>query len=118
MLRTEPSCNHAGGILLKLSKLIPRTSVASIVLIIKLDNHRVVGIQWDLVLHRVWQLEKSRVGIYRRNEVAGPSPASAFTVLLHTISDLLLLYSLLSIIQTQAVLSGPSHRSLRSFGLG
>lgn len=53
-LRTESSCNHARGILLKLFKLVSRTSVPYIAPVIKLDNHRVVGIQRNLILNRVW----------------------------------------------------------------
>ena len=80
-LRTESSRNYARCILLKLFQLIPRTSVASIALSIKLDNRRVVGTQRNFVLYRVGELEQSRVGIYRREEVTRPSPALGFNVL-------------------------------------
>lgn len=80
-LRTESSRNYARSILLKLFQLISRTSVASMALSIKLDNRRVVGTQRNFVLYRVGQLEQSRVGIYRREEVTRPSPALVFNVL-------------------------------------
>jgi hypothetical protein len=67
---------------LELSKLVPRTSIPLIVPSIKLDNHRMIGVQRDLLLYRVRELEKSRVDIHRRDEVAGPFPAFAFAILL------------------------------------
>ena len=103
-LRTESSCNYVGSILLKLSQLIPRTSIASIAPSIELDNRRVVGTQRDFVLYRVGELEKSRIGVYRREEVTRPSPALGFNVLLGTTLEfLLLVYRILRAIQTEAV---------------
>ena len=43
-----------------------------------------VGTQRDFVLYRVGELEKSRIEIYRREEVTRPSRALGFNVLLGT----------------------------------
>lgn len=84
-LRTKTSRNDARSILLELPKLIPCTSIPSIVSSVKLDNHRMVGVQRDLFLKTIGELEKSRVRINRCDKVAGPFPTFASAVLLQTI---------------------------------
>lgn len=44
MLYTETSRDYVRSILLELPKLVPRTTVPLIILIIKFDNYQIVGV--------------------------------------------------------------------------
>jgi hypothetical protein len=83
-LRTKPACHYPWGIPHKLLKPAPRAAVPRSVPAVELDHHRVVRVERDLVFHVAWKLEKRRVAVYRRDEVASPCPSLALAVLSST----------------------------------
>jgi hypothetical protein len=83
-LHTKAACHYPRSILHKLPKLVPRAAVPLSVLAVELDHHRVVRVERDLVFHVAWKLEKRRVAVYRRDEVASPCPSLALAVLSST----------------------------------
>lgn len=80
-LHTKPSRHNLWCIPLELFQLGQRTLITRGIPSIKLYDCRMVGMQRDLVLHVVGELEKRGVGIYSRNELAAPSPAFTSAVL-------------------------------------
>lgn len=80
-LRTKPSRHNLWCIFLELFQLGQRTLITRGIPSIKLHDCRMVGMQRDLVLHMVGELEKRGVGIYSRDELAAPSPPFTSAVL-------------------------------------